>query len=226
MPVVLFSTFAGICNMEIDCLVLGLYETNCYVLREESGVSKCLVIDTGLEPNGMLEYLTAKKLQPAAVVLTHGHADHIGGVEGIKSEYPETKIYVHRDDEHILTDGQKNLSFITGCSINCPRAEVLLKDGDILDEAQIKLRVLHTPGHSPGGISLYSQDEQILFSGDTLFAGSIGRTDFPGGDMPQLVLSIKERLFILPDATVVYPGHGPKTTIGQEKKSNPFVKNY
>lgn len=223
---VFFCAFVGIYNMEVDCLVLGLYETNCYVLRKEANLSRCLIIDTGLEPNGMLEYLTAKKLRPVAVVLTHGHADHIGGAEGIKREYPETKIYVHREDEHILTDRQKNLSFITGRAVNCPSTDVLLEDSDIIDEAQLKLTVLHTPGHSPGGISLYAQDEQILFSGDTLFADSIGRTDFPGGNMTQLVHSIKERLFVLPDATVVYPGHGPQTTIGQEKKSNPFVKNY
>ena len=210
--------------MEIDCLVLSLYETNCYVLRKDSDVSKSLIIDTGLDPNGMLEYLTAKKYEPAAVVLTHGHADHIGGVEGIKSEYPKAKIYVHQEDESALCDEQKNLSFVTGSRINCPKADILLKDGDIIDEAQIKLKVLHTPGHSPGGISLYSQENQILFSGDTLFADSIGRTDFPGGDMRQLVQSVKERLFVLPDATIVYPGHGPQTTIGNEKKYNPFVK--
>jgi glyoxylase-like metal-dependent hydrolase (beta-lactamase superfamily II) len=211
--------------MEVDSLVLGLYETNCYVLRKDSAVSECLIIDTGLDPNGMLEYLTAKKLQPAAVVLTHGHSDHIGGVEGIKSKYTETKIYVHQADESMLTDAHKNLSLITGCTIDCPKADVLLKDGDIVDEAQIKLTVLHTPGHSPGGISLYFQDNQILFSGDTLFADSIGRTDFPGGDMQQLVRSIRERLFVLPGSTVVYPGHGPQTSIGHEKKYNPFVKN-
>ena len=147
-----------------------------------------------------------------------------GGVEGIKSEYPKAKIYVHQEDESALCDEQKNLSFITGGRINCPGADILLKDGDIIDEAQIKLKVLHTPGHSPGGISLYSQENQILFSGDTLFADSIGRTDFPGGDMRQLVQSVKERLFVLPDATIVYPGHGPQTTIGNEKKYNPFVK--
>ncbi len=211
--------------MEINCLVLGLYETNCYVLREDSAVSQCLIIDTGLDPNGMLEYLTAKKLQPVAVVLTHGHADHIGGVEGIKSNYAETVIYVHQADESMLTNEQKNLSLITGCTVNCPQADVLLKDGDIIDEAQIRLTVLHAPGHSPGGICLYSQDQQFLFSGDTLFADSIGRTDFPGGSMPQLVRSIRERLFVLPDTTVVYPGHGSQTTIGHEKKYNPFVKN-
>jgi hydroxyacylglutathione hydrolase len=211
--------------MEVDCLVLGLYETNCYVLRKDTSAGRCLVIDTGLEPNGMLEYLTAKKYEPAAVVLTHGHADHIGGVEGIKSRYPQTVIYVHQDDESILTDTQKNLSFITVSSVNCPDVDVLLKDCDIIEQAEIKLTVMHTPGHSPGGISLYSQDKQILFSGDTLFADSIGRTDFPGGSMPQLVRSIREKLFVLPDATIVYPGHGPQTTIGHEKKFNPFVKS-
>jgi hydroxyacylglutathione hydrolase len=225
MFVVLFRVFPEIRIMEVDFLVLGLYETNCYVLRKDPEVSQCLIIDTGLDPNGMLEYLTAKKYELAAVVLTHGHADHIGGVEGIKNRYPRTVVYVHRDDESMLTDAQRNLSFITGSTVNCPGADVLLKDGDIIDEAQIKLTVLHTPGHSPGGICLYSQEEQVLFGGDTLFADSIGRTDFPDGDMPQLVRSIREKLFVLPEETVVYPGHGPQTTIGREKRFNPCVKN-
>jgi len=210
--------------MEIDCLVLGLYETNCYVLRKDAGDGKCVIIDTGLDADGMVEYLTAKKLDPAAVILTHGHADHIGGVAGVKDKWPDAVIYVHQADASMLTNVNENLSLLTGVAVESPPADVLLKDGDIVDEAQIKLMVLHTPGHTPGGISLYAQQDALVFSGDTLFADSVGRTDFPGGDMQQLVRSIKTKLFILPEATVVYSGHGPQTSIGHEKKHNPFLK--
>jgi glyoxylase-like metal-dependent hydrolase (beta-lactamase superfamily II) len=124
----------------------------------------------------------------------------------------------------MLTNAEGNLSSFAGVMIESPEADVQVKDGDIIDEAQIKLTVIHTPGHTPGGMSLLSQDEAIVFSGDTLFADSVGRSDFPGGSMPRLIKSIKTRLFVLPDETVVYPGHGPKTNIGHEKKHNPFVK--
>ena len=210
--------------MEIDSLVLGLYETSCYVLRKDTTQSECVVIDTGLDADGMVEYLAAKKLEPAAIILTHGHADHIGGVAKVKGKYPDAGIYIHQADASMLTNHQDNLSSFAGVTIEAPEADVQVKDGDIIDEAQIKLTVIHTPGHTPGGMSLLCRDEAVVFTGDTLFADSVGRSDFPGGSMLRLIESIKTRLFVLPDETVVYPGHGPKTNIGHEKKHNPFVK--
>jgi glyoxylase-like metal-dependent hydrolase (beta-lactamase superfamily II) len=210
--------------MEINPLVLGLYETSCYVLRKDTTQSECVVIDTGLDADGMVEYLAAKKLEPAAIILTHGHADHIGGVAKVKGKYSDARIYIHQADASMLTNRQDNLSSFAGVMIEAPEADVQVKDGDIIEEAQIKLTVIHTPGHTPGGMSLLCRDEAVVFTGDTLFADSVGRSDFPGGSMPRLIESIKTRLFVLPDETVVYPGHGPKTNIGHEKKHNPFVK--
>ncbi len=124
----------------------------------------------------------------------------------------------------MLTDPEANLSGLAGAAVATEPADVLLQDGDMVEEAGIKLKVLHTPGHTPGGICLYAESEGLVFAGDTLFADSVGRTDFPGGDMDQLIDGIRTKLFTLPDQTVVYPGHGMRTTIGREKRANPFVR--
>jgi hydroxyacylglutathione hydrolase len=210
--------------MEIDRLVLGLYETNCYILRADKASSECVVIDAGLDKKGIVEYLSAKKLEPVALVLTHAHVDHIGGAAAVKDRYPGVRIYIHQADAPRLGNPQDNLSSFSGVSIDPPLPDVRVKDGDTIEEAQIALVVLHTPGHTPGGISLYCPQASTVFSGDALFAESVGRTDFPGGDMAQLSESIKNKLFVLPDQTTVYPGHGPATTIAHEKNHNPFLK--
>jgi glyoxylase-like metal-dependent hydrolase (beta-lactamase superfamily II) len=124
----------------------------------------------------------------------------------------------------MLTDAEANLSLFVGMVFTTGPAEVLLEDGETVAQAGVTLQVLHTPGHTPGGICLYAQQEGLVFAGDTLFAGSVGRTDFPGGDMDQLIEGIRTKLFTLPDATVVYPGHGMRTTIGREKRNNPYVR--
>jgi glyoxylase-like metal-dependent hydrolase (beta-lactamase superfamily II) len=210
--------------MKIDRLVLGDFETNCYILRKSGDATECLLIDTGLDVEPLLEYLDKYKLKPVAAVITHGHIDHIAGIDTLRKKYPSMAVCIHKADARLLTDAVSNLSFMTGEPVTAGSADYLVEDGHILDFAGVKLRVIHTPGHTPGGICLYAEAEGLIFGGDTLFAGSIGRTDFPGGDMELLVEGIKQKLLTLPEKTVVYPGHGPQTTIKREKAENPFLQ--
>jgi hydroxyacylglutathione hydrolase len=208
--------------MKIDYLILGGYQTNCYVLRQNDAAQDCLIIDPGLEADELLELLEEQKLNPLAVILTHGHIDHIAGVTALRSRFPEIKLYIHKLDVEMLSEPMINLSTMTGAGFTTEPEDVSLQDGDVIDLAGVKLLVLHTPGHTPGGISLYSKEAGVVFAGDTLFADSIGRTDFPGGSMSQLLNSVRLKLFTLPEKTEVYPGHGPATTIAAEKAHNPF----
>jgi glyoxylase-like metal-dependent hydrolase (beta-lactamase superfamily II) len=209
--------------MKIDQLILGAYQTNCYILRAGEAVKDCLIIDTGLEAGELVDFLQRHELNPVAVVLTHGHADHITGVALLRENYPDIKVYIHKLDAKMLTEMDNNMfAFVRHPFRNSP-ADFLVEEPSVIEEADIKLKVLHTPGHTPGGISLYSQDEGIVFVGDTLFADSVGRVDL-GGNMTQLIKSIKEKLCTLPDETAVYPGHGPITTIAQEKAGNPYLQ--
>ncbi|UCF42761.1 MAG: MBL fold metallo-hydrolase [Planctomycetota bacterium] len=210
--------------MKIDRLVLGSYQTNCYILREDESAEDCLVVDTGLEAGGLMDFLDERKLNPVAVVLTHGHTDHIRGVALLRDKFPDTKVFIHKLDAEMLTGAVSNLSLMEGIRFSTEPADFVLEEGDVLEQAGIKLKVLHTPGHTPGGICLYSEDEGVVFSGDTLFCAGLGRTDFPGGSMTRLLQSIREKLLVLPDETVVYPGHGPLTKVAQEKANNPFLK--
>lgn len=210
--------------MKIEHLILGSYETNCYIVRDNETAKDCLIVDTGLEAGGLIEFLQSQELNPVSAVFTHGHADHITGIPLLREKYPEIKIYIHKLDGKMLTRATSNLSVLAGRIFRTKPADSLIEEGDVIEAAGVKLQVLHTPGHTQGGICLYSKDEQVIFSGDTLFAGSVGRTDMPGGNMAQLIEGIKEKLLPLPEETVVYPGHGPVTTIGQEKANNPFLQ--
>ena len=209
--------------MEIKRFILGDFETNCFVLRRNTSCSECLIIDAGLDPRKLIEFLQKEKLHIDTVVLTHGHADHIAGLHFLRQFQNDLKVCIHSLDTEMLNCPQSNLSLITGFSFTT-RADCTLNDGQLIEQAGIELKIIHTPGHTPGGICLYSQKDEILFSGDSLFADSVGRTDFPGGDMAKLTKSIKEKILTLPEETLVYPGHGPMTTIGKEKKTNPFLQ--
>ncbi|MBL7153711.1 MAG: MBL fold metallo-hydrolase [Phycisphaerae bacterium] len=213
--------------MKIDCLMLGEYQTNCYVLRSGEEATDCLVVDPGLGVEDLIAFLDEREIAPVAVLLTHGHIDHIAGIGALRRSYPDIKVLIHELDAGMLSDSATNLSDLMGPGFPPWRtepADVVLKDGSWIEQAGVRLQVLHVPGHSPGGICLYSSEKGIVFTDDALFAESIGRTDFPGGSMSRLVGCIREKLWPLPDETVVYPGHGPQTTIAREKACNPFLQ--
>jgi len=210
--------------MKIDRLILGAYETNCYVLRNSDASKDCLVIDPGLRAEELIAFLGEHTLNPTAIALTHGHADHIAGVTLLRTSFPRVKVYIHKLDADMLTQPERNLSVLAGERIRSDPADMLVEEQSVVEQADVRLEVLHTPGHTPGGICLYARDEGVVFTNDTLFAESIGRADFPGGNMSELLQSIRQKLLALPDHTKVYPGHGPITTIAQEKAHNPFLK--
>ena len=210
--------------MVIDTIVMGDFQTNCYCVRKDKNTAECLLIDPGLAPEPLVQMLRQNDLVPVDILLTHGHADHIGGVETIRQHWPRVRVAIHKDDANMLTDPAENLSLLAGSMVQARPADVLLdSDEQSYQAAGLRFKIIHTPGHSPGGICLYAPQEHVLFAGDTLFAGSVGRTDFPGGDHQMLIDSIQTKLLMLPEQTNVYTGHGPATTIGNEKKFNPFL---
>lgn len=210
--------------MNIHSLVLGELQTNSYVLTSDDSSGKCVVIDSGLENSELVSYIKEMSLTPEVIILTHGHADHIVGVCDLRKNWPNISVVVHENDAEMLTNSSMNLSALAGASFETEPADVLLESEQKISFAGIEFEVLETPGHTPGGICLYSSDDNVLFSGDTLFSGSVGRSDFPSGSHEDLIDSIKQKLLSLPGQTKVYPGHGYMTTISAEKDNNPFLR--
>jgi len=204
-------------------LVVGDLATNCYVVGDPD-TKKGIVIDPGGHAQRILDTVKRQGLEIVTIVDTHGHFDHVLANEVVK-EATGAPIAIHPADAPMLTDPRKGFGVFAmffGGLRGGPPADVLLNDGDEVRFGNQVLKVVHTPGHSQGSISLVG--EGVVFSGDALFQGSIGRTDFPGGDYDQLIASIRTRILTLPDDTVVYSGHGPATTVGDEKRYNPFLR--
>ncbi|MDQ1317145.1 MAG: hydroxyacylglutathione hydrolase [Candidatus Poribacteria bacterium] len=207
--------------MIIHTLILGPMQANCYLLECEETHS-AIVIDPGDDAEVILDILEKRKLNLEFIINTHGHIDHISANADLKKK-TSAKLYIHRLDADMIINPQKNLSSFIGRDISSPSADKILEDGDNLEVGTIILKVIHTPGHSPGSICLLA--DESVFTGDLLFAGSIGRYDFPGSSYNQIISSLK-KIMELDDDLVVYSGHGPITTIGEERNTNPFITNF
>jgi glyoxylase-like metal-dependent hydrolase (beta-lactamase superfamily II) len=207
-------------RLEFLTVPVGPLQCNCYVLWDDA--ERALVIDPGDEPEKILGALRSRGLRPTLIVNTHGHFDHTGAVDALRNAFP-APYRIHAEEREILSmipAGTK----MWGLTIPAaPKPTEFLKDKDLFDLGKLRVEVLHTPGHTPGSCSFHAPALDAVFTGDTLFAGSIGRTDFPGGSMEQELASIHERLLALPPGTKVFPGHGPASTIAAEAESNPFL---
>lgn len=208
----------------VERVVSMPFDENTYIAHFE-GRDDCIVFDPGLQPEAILAYLSQHRLTPAAVLCTHGHSDHIGGNAALKDRWPECPLLIGSGDAAKLTDPEQNLSAAFGVSLLSPPADATLDEPQRFESAGLELDVFDTPGHSAGHVIFLCRQTAPwrVFGGDVLFRGSIGRTDFPDGDFEALRASIHDKLFPLPDETIVLPGHGPETTVGEEKRTNPFV---
>jgi glyoxylase-like metal-dependent hydrolase (beta-lactamase superfamily II) len=206
-------------KMIFRTLIVGELETNCYILGDEK-TREGVVIDPGGELKEIEKAIEKLNLEIKYIILTHGHGDHIGVLSEMKKK-TGAKILIHEEDAEMLSDPEKNLSIFSYAPISAPEADKLLKDKDKIKIGKIKLEVLHTPGHTQGSISLWT--DKIIFTGDLIFYGSVGRTDLPGGSYQKLLRSIQDKILDKEDDTIIYPGHGPSTNIGEERKNNPFL---
>lgn len=200
-------------------LVVGPLQVNCFILADEK-TKEAVVIDPGDDAGDILKVIREKGLTVRYLVNTHGHFDHVGANRALK-EATGALLLIHEGDAPVMASAPLQSSAFGMEEISSPPADRFVKHGDVITAGEVKLKVLHTPGHSPGGISLL--EDGMVFTGDALFAGSIGRTDLPGGDLLTLLRAIKTNLMTLPDDTRVFCGHGPASTIGEERRENPFL---
>lgn len=208
--------------MLLEKLAVGAYAANCFIVGDEESRTG-IVIDPGGEAERIFKKAESMGLKLETILLTHGHGDHIGAVETLK-KLTGASVLCHHEEAEMMSDPAINLTVnMNGPSVSF-KADRTVGDGDVVMTGKLKLKVMHTPGHTVGGICLYLDSEKVLFSGDTLFYGSIGRSDLPGGSHRQLIGSILNKLMKLDDAVTVYPGHGASTTIGFERRKNPFLQ--
>jgi len=207
--------------LKIYQVPLGDYQTNCYVITVDE---RCLIVDPGDEAHKIFTYIKSNNLIPVAILLTHGHFDHIGALEEVKAKY-DVPVYVHKREVEFLQNPNVNLSIQAGrkaIEITDLTSYNIIESDCELNLMDVDFSVLHVPGHSPGSVAFYNKQDGVVISGDALFKGSIGRTDLIYGDHNELINSINTKLFILPADTIVYSGHGPATTIEEEMRTNPF----
>ena len=206
-------------NLIIDILELSSFYVNCYIVGDEKTKSG-IIIDPPWDPDKIIAHVESIGLTIEKIIITHGHADHIGALHEVRNHF-KAPVYIGEKDNIMLTDPVANLSGLSGEHIITNPAEKFLKEGDIVEVGEFKFKVFETPGHTQGSISLFGHG--VVFTGDALFMGSIGRTDFPGGSTETLLESIRTKLLTLPDDTIVYAGHGMDSTIVHEREYNPFL---
>ncbi len=207
-------------DLQVLEYTVGDFGTNCYLIVNQD-TKETIIVDPGADAPMIKKQIESRGLKPVAIFLTHAHCDHAHDVKPLKEAY-DIPVYVHEAERETLENPRINVSYMFG-EPETYEADVFVKDGEVLDVAGFRFTVLFTPGHTPGGCCYYLPEDNVVFCGDTLFNASVGRTDFPGGSMSKLVRAIREKLLVLPDNTIVYPGHMGTTTIGQEAKYNPFL---
>jgi glyoxylase-like metal-dependent hydrolase (beta-lactamase superfamily II) len=205
--------------MNYEMLIVSPLETNCYLVYSQDSV-ECAVVDPGAEADRIFQLIAQKSLKPALILNTHGHVDHIGANKDVKEKY-NIPLYIHSADGPMLENVQQSEMAIFLGAMDSPSPDHFLNDGDKIKIGKSFLQVIHTPGHSPGSVSFLG--DGFLLSGDTLFFGGVGRTDLPGGSWKEMESSIRNKILTMPDEMKVLPGHGPFTTVGQEKRANPFI---
>ncbi len=200
--------------------ILGSFATNCYTVANQE-TRDAVIIDPAARADFLIDLIKKEKFNLKAVLLTHGHIDHIGALTGLREAYPELVVYACEDEKEVLESSVYNLSSMFGHATE-EKADIYLEDGQEIELIGKKIKCIHVPGHTKGGMCYYFEEDKKLFSGDTLFAFSIGRSDFPTGDADALIDNIEKKLFTLPEEVIVYPGHNDRTTIKREKNGNPY----
>lgn len=208
----------------IERFELGLWGTNCYLVYGQTPEGPVTLVDAGFEPAALLDRVDALERRVDRVLLTHAHVDHIAGLGEVRERHPAMRVFIHDTEAEFLTDAGLNLSSFLAEPVVDQPPDAFLIAGKSIHIAGVPWQLRHTPGHSPGGVSFYEPTQGVAIVGDTLFAGGVGRTDFPTSDPPQLMRSIREQLLTLPNPTRILPGHGPETTVANERATNPWLQ--